>query len=229
MGGGGGPSSDSFFTAHGISVNEIRPNNPAKEIIVGDNESSIRAMGGRVINYAHTVFHGRFSKTTSLTTMTEVAGLRTLMERTYDRSDILFQWNLHISSSYYQIAGYIFFAKSSSAGSLEPNDSPTFTTLTGAQGTAAGTRGVSAFNTINYVRGSSDTTYSLFNESGSYLADAATLGTNSNSRFILATIGIRGYNDSHPVHINRNNHDGDQWYHTVPISTFTMFEIANND
>ena len=226
---GGGIPSDSFFSTHGISVNEIRPNNPAKELIIGDNESSIRAMGGRVINYAHTVFHGRFSKTTSLTTMTEVAGLRTLMERTYDHSDILFQWNLHISSAYYQIAGDIFISASSSATSLEPNDSPTFSTLTGAQGTAAGTRGVTAFNTINYVRGSSDTTYSLFNESGSYLADAATLGKSSNSKFILGTIGIRGYSDSYPVHINRNNHDGDAWYHTVPISTFTMFEIAYND
>ena len=227
--GGGGPQSDSFFTTQGISVNEIRPNNPAKELIIGDNESSIRAMGGRVINYAHTVFHGRFSKTTSLTTMTEVAGLRTFMERTYDRSNILFQWNLHISSSYYQIAGDIFFAKSSTAASLEPNDSPTFSTLTGAQGTAAGTRPVSAFNTINYVKGSTNTVYSIFNESGSYLADAATLGTDSNSRFILATIGIRGYNDSYPVHINRNHNDGDAYYHTVPISTFTMFEIAYND
>lgn len=226
---GGGIPSDSFFSTNGISVNEIRPNNPEKELIIGDNESSIRSYGGRVINYAHTVFHGRFSKTTSLTTMTEVAGLRTLMERTYDHSDILFQWNLHISSAYYQIAGDIFFAASASATSLEPNDSPTFTTLTGAQGTAAGTRGVSAFNTINYVRGSADTAYSHFNESGSYLADAATLGKSTSSKFILATIGIRGYSNSYPVHINRDHTDTDLYYHPVPISTFTMFEIAYND
>lgn len=228
MGGGGIPS-DSFFTTNGISVNEIRPNNPEKELIIGDNESSIRSMGGRVINYAHTVFHGTFSKTSSLTTMTEVAGLRTLMERTYDQSDILFQWNLHIGGAYYQIAGDIFIKVSANATTLEADDAVSFDTVTDAQGTAAGSRPVSAFNTINYVRGSSDTQYSSFNESGSYLMKSSDIGESTASRFVLATIGIRGYSDLYPVYINRIHTDSDLYYISRPISTFTMFEIAYND
>ena len=230
--GGGGPiiPSDSFFTSHGISVNEIRPNNPEKELIIGDNESAIRSDGGRVIGYAHTVFHGTFSKTSSLTTATEVFGLRTVMERKYDHSDILCQWNLHIGGSYYQIAGNLIFDNQASLSYVEPNDTSfTFNTVTNSQGTSVGLRPRATFNTINYIKGSTETVYSSYNESGSYLIPASQLGKNVQSTAIIATIGIRGFSDSHPVYINRVHTESDSYFYGRPISTFTMFEIAYND
>jgi hypothetical protein len=234
--GGGGPiiPSDSFFTSHGISVNEIRPNNPEKELIIGDNESSIRSDGGRVINYAHTVFHGTFSKTSSLTTATEVLGLRTVMQRKYDHSDILCQWNLHIGGSYYQIAGNLIFENKASVTYVEPNDNEaagsfSYNNVTNSQGTSVGLRPQTTFNTINYIKGTVNTVYSSFNENGSYLIPASLLGKNSQSTAILATIEIRGYSDSYPVYINRTHTDSDSYNRGRPISTFTMFEIAYND
>jgi len=227
----GGPTpSDSFFTGYGVHVDEIRPNNLEKQLVIGDNQSSLRTEGGTIINYAHTVFDAQYTLSSGLTTFTEITGLSCVFERKYDRSDVLVQWNLHLGGSYYQISGRVLLRTANNMDNLD-QDPPTNVAIAseaGRLGTAPGTRTATTFNTINYIKGGTFSQYSQHNETGSYLYK--NILANGLERYCRADIEIRGYSDTHPIYINRKHSWNDfNSYDNVPISTLTMFEMAYNN
>lgn len=187
-----------------VKVNSLEPKNGTTISVPTGN---LLYAPGHVIQVQQTVYSG--SASTSIGNgWAAISGLNCSITPKSANSKVLIQLCVCIGQQYYQ-----FKLRLTKGGGV----------LTGALGTAAGSRPQSFLTTISYDAGATgaETTYQLKCATGMYLDSPATTGTTTYG------IEIGGYTTSYPVYINRSHtYQNTADYDGTPISTMTLWEIG---